>query len=240
METHRNVWKRNTIKTCVAVDADESTKRRSCPHLAKPHLAKTAFGQFWCFSVLSKFSGVVVVVGACWCLLVPVVACCCLLLLVVACCCLLLLFVAVCCFIVAVRCCSLLFVVVVVVMVRTPLRRTAPSPGPPRISLFFFSLPPKISFFLLSLGVFSLKFGGVFEALEPLNVHDWAHGLSCEPRRPRSRGKQWSPRRTTASGFKARAALVRFSHLLGVVPLRFQSCVLPQCRSWNGSTMRSR
>ena len=51
-----------------------------------------------------------------------------------------------------------------------------PSPGPPKISLFFFSLPPEISFFLLSLGVFSLNFGGVFGRPEPLNVH----GLSCE------------------------------------------------------------
>ena len=42
-----------------------------------------------------------------------------------------------------------------------------PSPGPPKISLFFFSLMPEISFFLLSLGVFTLNFGGVFEAPGP-------------------------------------------------------------------------
>ena len=33
--------------------------------------------------------------------------------------------------------------------------------GGPKISRFFCSLPPEISFFLLSLGVFSLNFGGV-------------------------------------------------------------------------------
>ena len=40
---------------------------------------QTAFGQFWCFNVLDKFSVVVVIVfvGACWCLLVPVGACWC-------------------------------------------------------------------------------------------------------------------------------------------------------------------
>ena len=76
----------------------------SWPHLAKPHLAKTAFGQkiriwpicfrdrIWCFSILAKFSVVVVVVvwlflvvaccylllpvGACWCFVV-VVGCLC-------------------------------------------------------------------------------------------------------------------------------------------------------------------
>ena len=47
---------------------------------------QTEFGQFWCFSVLAKFSGVVVVivvlfcllllVGACWCLLVVLVCVC--------------------------------------------------------------------------------------------------------------------------------------------------------------------
>ena len=147
-------------------------KGGSCPHLAKPHLAKkiriwpicfrdriwpnriwpelvfqsvdriwpTAFGQFWCFNSLAKFSVVVVVVIVFvvvpvvpgWCLLVPIGACWWCLLVVVVCVC------------------------VVGVFWSSPLDLPppdGPSPGPPKISLFFFSLPPEISFYLLSLGV---------------------------------------------------------------------------------------
>ena len=60
-------------------------KPRSWPHLAKPHLAKTAFGQFGCFNVLAKFSVVVVVLGCSWVLLV--VSCCFLLFPLVSCAC---------------------------------------------------------------------------------------------------------------------------------------------------------
>ena len=38
-----------------------------------------------------------------------------------------------------------------------------PFPGPPKISLFFFPLPPKNSFFLPSLEGVLDEFGGVFE-----------------------------------------------------------------------------
>ncbi len=37
-----------------------------------------------------------------------------------------------------------------------------PSPGPPKISLFFFTLPPEISFFLLSLGGLLVEFWWCF------------------------------------------------------------------------------
>ena len=42
-----------------------------------------------------------------------------------------------------------------------------PSAEPPKISLFFFPLPPPFRSFSVSLGVFSLNFGGVFEAPGP-------------------------------------------------------------------------
>ena len=58
-----------------------------------------------------------------------------------------------------------------------------PSPGPPfpwtaqNFALFFSLSRRKFRSFLLSLGVFSLNFGGVFESS---NVHVWALCLSCE------------------------------------------------------------
>ena len=42
------------------------------------------------------------------------------------------------------------------------------------------ALPPEISFFLLSLGVFSLNFGGVFEGRDPQMCTFGFLGLSCE------------------------------------------------------------
>ena len=65
----------------------------------------------------------VVCVGACWCLLVPVG-------------------------VVVVSVCVVGVFKIFGPLPQTPLRRT----GPPKISLFFFSLPPENSFFLLSLG----------------------------------------------------------------------------------------
>ena len=50
---------------------------------------------------------------------------------------------------------------------RFSLPRTAPSARTAQNFALFFSLPPEISFFLLSLGVFSLNFGGVFEGRHP-------------------------------------------------------------------------
>ena len=62
------------------------------------------------------------------------------------------------------------------------LRVAAPSlPGPPKISLFFSPLP--LPFFILlslSLGVFSLNFGGVFEGWDPEMYTFGVLGLSCE------------------------------------------------------------
>ena len=74
---------------------------------------------------------VLVPVGACWCLLVPVGACWCLLVLV--------------------------RVQDFWASTQTP-PPDRPFPGPPKISLFFFSLPQKISFFLLSLGGLLVEF----------------------------------------------------------------------------------
>ena len=55
------------------------------------------------------------------------------------------------------------------------LRPTAPCTRPPKDSFFFSPLPPPFSFFFsLSLWVFSLNFGGVFEAPGPSNVHVWS------------------------------------------------------------------
>ena len=104
---------------------------------------KTAFGQNWyfkmltafwpnrIFNVLAKFSVVVVVVPGC-CLLVPVVACWCLLVPFGACwwC------VCVCVWWVWWVCSR---------FVGLPVPPDHPSPGPPKISLLFLSLPPEIS-----------------------------------------------------------------------------------------------
>ena len=54
--------------------------------------------------------------------------------------------------------------------------RRGPKGGGPKFRAFF-SLPPEISFFLLSLGVFSLNFGGGRPGRS--NVHVWALWLSC-------------------------------------------------------------
>ena len=99
----------------------------------------------------------------------PIFWCCC------CCCCLLVLLVGVAC------CCCLLLLLLLLTALpldrpslgppfpwtALPLDRPSPGPpfpGPPKISLFFFSLSRrKIRSFLPSLGVFSLNFGGVFE-----------------------------------------------------------------------------
>ena len=120
---------------------------RSCPHLAKPHLARISVLVFWPNFLLLLLLSWLLPVGACWCLFVPVGACWCLLVPVGACWCLLVLL--------------LLFVCVVCggcvqdfwASPPDPPLPDRPSPGPPKISLFFFSLPPKISFFLLSGGL---------------------------------------------------------------------------------------
>ena len=169
---------------------------RSCPHVAKPHLAKL-FVQFCVFNSLAKFlllllllslflcclflvvvwCCLVLLVGACWCLLVPVGACWC----VGACWwCLLVVLVGGCC----------LCVCVVDVFWSSPPDPPPEGPSldrpldrPPKIFALFFSLPPEISFFLLSLGVFSLNFGGVFEDRDAQMCT-----LGLEPRRPHQTG----------------------------------------------------
>ena len=61
-----------------------------------------------------------------------------------------------------------------------------PSPGQPKISLFFFPLPPQSSF-LPSLGVFSLNFGRVFEGQNPQMCTFGLSGCRVKPRRFRGR-----------------------------------------------------
>ena len=111
--------------------------------------------------------------GACWCLLVPVGACWCWCLVPVG-----------------GACWWLLFVCVVGVQDfgESP-PDPPPSPGPPKISLFFFS--PAGNFFLsffLSLGVLSLNFGGVFEGRNPEMCTFGLSGCRVEPRRPHQTG----------------------------------------------------
>ena len=143
----------------------------------KPHLAKksefgqvvfvtafgqTACGQFQCFSVLAEFSVVVVVVPG-WCLLFLVGACWCLL--------------VVCVCVVCVVCGGC-----VQDFGASP--PDPPSTGPPKSSLFFFSLPPKISFFLLSLGGVLVEFWWCSEDQDPQMC---TFGLSgCRVKPPKS------------------------------------------------------
>ena len=62
----------------------------------------------------------------------------------------------------------------------TTLHLDRPSPGPPKISRFFFPLPPQNSFFSSLSGVFSWNFGGVFEGRDIQMCTFWALWLSCE------------------------------------------------------------
>ena len=61
-----------------------------------------------------------------------------------------------------------------------------PKGGGPKISRFFFPLPPQFFIlFSLSCWSFPLNFGGVFEAPGPSNVRVWrSRPVVCEPRRP--------------------------------------------------------
>ena len=107
---------------------------------------------FWPNFLLLLLFLLVVVVTGCWCLLVPVGACWCLLVPVGACWCLLVVVVCVCGGCVQDFWAS----------PPDPPPLDRPSPGPPKISLFFFSLPPEISFFLLSLGGLLVEFWWCF------------------------------------------------------------------------------
>ena len=75
---------------------------------------------------------------------------------------------------------------------------------------FFFPVPPQNSFFSsLSGGVFSLNSGWCFWRPEPLNVHVWALGLSCEtpaaPTRPGRRGFTRQPENSKRAHLSAPA-----------------------------------
>ena len=121
---------------------------------------------------------VLLLVVACCCLLLLVVACCCLLLLVVACCCLLLLVVACCCLLVLVGACWCLLLLLLLCVLWVccgcvqDFWSSLPDPpaGPPfpwtaQNFALFFSLPRKISFFLLSLGGLLVELWPLFKAV---------------------------------------------------------------------------
>ena len=69
----------------------------------------------------------------------------------------------------------------------TALPLDRPSPGPPKISLFFSRSRRKIRSFLPSLGVVSWNFGGVFEGRDPLMCPFGFSGCRVKPRRLRGR-----------------------------------------------------
>ena len=69
--------------------------------------------------------------------------------------------------------------------------RGAPQGGRPKILLFFLPLPPPFRSFCVSLGVFSLNFGGVFEGRGPEMFTFGVLGLSCEAP-PAGRGNKKS------------------------------------------------
>ena len=62
-----------------------------------------------------------------------------------------------------------------------------PSAGPPKISLFFFPFPPPFRSFGISLGVFSLNFGGFCEDRDPHMCTFGLSGCRVKPRRLRGR-----------------------------------------------------
>ena len=142
--------------------------QRSCPHLAKPHLANFGVLMFWpnfLLLLLSLFLLLLlflVVVACCCCcswllLLFLVVACCCLLVCVGACWCLLVVLVGGCCLCVWWVCSRFL-----------GLSPGPPSAGPPfwtaqNFALFFLSPATIFILFSLSCWSFALNFGGVFE-----------------------------------------------------------------------------
>ena len=59
-----------------------------------------------------------------------------------------------------------------------------PSPGPPKVSLFFFPFPPPFRSFCVSLGVFSWNFGGILEGRNPKVCTFGLPGCRVKPRRP--------------------------------------------------------
>ena len=71
----------------------------------------------------------------------------------------------------------------------TALSRDRPFPGPPKMSLLFFLLPPQNSFCSSLSGVFSWIFGGVFEGRDPQMCPFGLSGCRVKPRRPRGAGE---------------------------------------------------
>ena len=168
---------------------------------------QTAFGQFWCFNVLAKFSVVVIVVLGCCCLsllLLFVLGCCfswllLMLFLVVACC----LLVGACwCLLVPVGgVCWWCLLVCSRFLGLSPdhLPLDPPFPGPPfpwtalpldrpKFRSFFSLSRQKIRSFLPSLGVFSLNIGGVFEDRGAQMCTFGLSGCRVKPRRPHQTG----------------------------------------------------
>ena len=92
----------------------------------------------------------------------------------------------------------------------SPLRRTLPSAGPPKISRFFLSRHNFRSF-LPSLGAFSWNFGGVFES-QKLKCARLGSGCGVKPRRLRGR-----------RGFTRQPENSKRAHFRALAPLRFKT-----------------
>ena len=162
-------------------------EKRLLSTLAKPTLGKiwavdfgqTDFGQFQCFTVLTDFGQTVFSQFYCFCVLVEfsepqrpkhqrpkhktlfkVWRCC------------------------GSGCCGCWFGLPWTTFRMTLPSAGHPSAGTPKISLLFFSPTPIFALFV-SLGVFSLNFGGVFENLQCARL-DFS-GCFVKPSRPRSR-----------------------------------------------------
>ena len=117
----------------------------------------------------------------------------------------------VCCCVVLLCCCVVCVVVLLCVVGlcpppsagpfrRTPLRRTALPPGPPKISLFFFPLPPQFSFFLPSLGGPFPKPPGFTWQPESPNVHIWGSRNSKTPPTFHEKTPREEARKKTVAG----------------------------------------
>ena len=69
----------------------------------------------------------------------------------------------------------------------SPLDTSSPSAGPPKISLFFFSLPPEVSFFLPSLGGLLVEFWWCLKRQDPQMCTLGLSGCRVKTRRLRGR-----------------------------------------------------
>ena len=88
-----------------------------------------------------------------------------------------------------------------------------PSAGPPKISLFFFPLPPQFSFFFHSLGVLPWNFVGVFEGRALKCAHLGSRVVVCNPNNPTDRAagaRTRQPENSKLSGPRAPSTQANF------------------------------